>query len=152
MVCAVNCAQSCHIRKGFWALRWLILHINLTLVASFYLFGRFISLDWSLTAGEARTDVTDCNGSYPYCFSDIAHQCKILVCFSLWQTSYNNVFSNFFLKQPLNTKIAPQLIILHVGNGSMHDIKSAMLTIIQKWAWECWKCESDVMQQLWMFF
>lgn len=29
-----------------------------------------------------------------------------------------------------NRKICPQLIILHDGNASMHDIKSAMLTII----------------------
>lgn len=29
-----------------------------------------------------------------------------------------------------NRKISPQSIILHDGNASMHDIKSAMLTII----------------------
>lgn len=44
LVCAVNCAQSCHnVEKASGLLWCLILHINVTLVASFYLFGRFIS-------------------------------------------------------------------------------------------------------------
>lgn len=36
----------------------------------------------------------------------------------------------YLKKNASNRKISPQLIILHVGNVSMHDIKSAMLTIL----------------------
>lgn len=44
--------------------------------------------------------------------------------FSLHNSPYE------IIENASNRKISPQLIILHVGNVSMHDIKSATLTVL----------------------
>lgn len=79
-------------------------------------------------------------------------------------TGFGSCFSHFYIgnkrhdsayetiqkqtkKNASNRKISPPLIILHDGKASMHDIKSATLTmffVFFKWA--CGRCEKKVTQ------
>lgn len=81
-------------------------------------------------------DVTDCNGSIDIAFQTLHTNAKFWFVFHYEKQATILSLGNHS-KKTLNTKISPQLIILHVGNASMHDIKSAMLTIIHKWVCEC---------------
>lgn len=86
-------------------------------------------------------DVTDCNGIINIAFQTLHTNANFWFIFHYEKQATIMSLGNPKKKQTKqknsNTKISPQLIILHVGNASMHDIKSAMLTIIHKRICEC---------------